>query len=869
MKVVRKYRLYLLAAGLLMTAVSTIVAPMIPMSADVTEFLPADEPAVHEWLELTNRFGALDLLMVGLEEPGEPLSNDSLQRIARITGKLSEHKADGVLFARSVTNLDTIRQDETGLINADLLVNKMPDTVEEHEAMMQRVLADTQARGSFVSHDLRAYMLLIRTNPDKDSRRVAEIVRSVVEEERGDMPAIYFGAPFIEGMITSQVYSTVPLIAGLFVVLLLIPILLMVRRLVAPLLVITTAGVALVWWLGLLQLLSIDLTATASGAALVLLALGAVLYARRAEQWLNRAPQGSIPPATPGFGYARLLVLALGGAAAYSTLMFWPVPFLAHFGQVMAVGLVAVALCGVLLFLPLLSYLRPHPTPGAGPPTHRIKPAIAVATAVLVLAGGVFAATKGRFLLNPREIFSADDEVGQAMSFFDRHFGGAEVMQIRVRGDFRNPGNCARLMRLTDLLEGSPLFGDVRSHSQVLAMLNGQFGGAYRIPPDPEALNNLWFFLEGNEDIRTLVTDNRAEAMIAVRIKPDSGIAQERWSSIAAQAIQQSAQVNPALTLERLLALRDRYGLDLDRKTLAALVDELALSASAQAQRKALLETLEKLRQAMQSDESPFEPTGEEWAAMEKLLQTVPGSQKSLATAIAGMDGFKDMEYPPEVAAEVASMLFEQRRAMLVNDRADTLMLKLKASLGSGPSARAYAKRARGILIELLDPATPDTDDLQIAVSGFPAVIPAVEQQVLEMVWWSALILWGVLLLVVLLLTRCPRTVLRGALEAATAMVLTFALGWMTRVNLDSASAVIYLLSPVAAWYCSPGLHSGGNHAAGLPGNRLAPAICLALAAASLSLMVSGVMPVFRLGAVLTLGLTCTAAIAVLARRVR
>ena len=375
--------------------------------------------------------------------------------------------------------------------------------------------------------------------------------------------------------------------------------------------------------------------------------------------------------------------------------------------------------------------------------------------------------------------------------------------------------------------------------------------------------------MEGNEDIRTLVTDARDNAMIAARIKPDNGIAPERWGEIAMEAVEQSAKVTPKLTLERLLALRDRYGLDIEHGTLAGLVDELALSTTAEAKHKALTETLEKLRISMLSDESPFEPTAAEWATMANLLQAVPGSKPALAAAITGMKGYKEMEYPPEVAAEVASMLFDQRQSLLVNNRAESLMTRLQASLGSGPSAMAYAKRARGIFIELIDPATPTEDDLQIAVSGFSAIVPAVEKQVLGMVWWSALILWGILLLVILLLTRSPGTVLRGSLEAATAVVLTFALGWMTRINLDSASAVIYLLPPVAAWYCSPGLHTGANPAAGLPGNRLAPTICLALAAASLSLLVSGVMPVFRLGAVLTIGLSLTAAIAVLARRVK
>ena len=82
MTFVNSYRVHLLVVALLLTGGAAAIAPMLPMTADVTEFVPSDEPAVTEWVDLTKRFGALDILMVGLEEPGEGVA----KRRARTDG---------------------------------------------------------------------------------------------------------------------------------------------------------------------------------------------------------------------------------------------------------------------------------------------------------------------------------------------------------------------------------------------------------------------------------------------------------------------------------------------------------------------------------------------------------------------------------------------------------------------------------------------------------------------------------------------------------------------------------------------------------------------------------------------------------------
>lgn len=861
MNTVKKFRIALLVAAFVLTAAAGAIAPMLPMGADVTEFLPTDLPDGSFWLEMSERFGALDVLMVGLEEPGEPFHPDSLARLDRITRTLSERKAEGILLARTATNLESIRQGEDGEVESDLLIPALPQNEDERAALMERVRSDTQAIGSFVSRDLRAYVIIITLSPDKDAVELAAMVRSVVEAEKGDMGAVYFGAPFIENMMTSQVHRQVPQVFLLFVVFLLLPILLMMRRLIPAFLAIAGAGIALVWWLGLMKITGVTMTATTSGAALVLLALGSLLNARITQLWL-------VGPGRPleGRPVLRVLGVAVAGAVGMATLMVFPVPFLSRFGLAMALGLLAMVLAAPLLLLPVLTFLKQLPPPAAGPTHQAIRPVTAAVVGLVLLCGSLYSASQARFFMNPRDLFSSEDEVGKAISFFDRNLGGNDLLQIQVKGNFRDPADLSRLLRLSDLLEGEPLFSDVRSVAQIVAMLAGQFGGVHRIPMSADALANLWFFLEGNPDIAPLVSDDRDEAMIAARINADSRDQNpQRWVAAAQEAVDASKGRDPESARARLAALAYRYRLAVRDSTLTEVTTKAGRQQLNPEDQK---EVMQRVWRFLESDESPFTPTPEEWERLKSMLSG--GSpQAALSTTIRDMDGYKEMEYPPEVADLLATTLESHIQTTGQELRCDKLMEPLIREVGNEDDVQPFLTRARGILIDLLDPDVQGEDHLEVQVSGFPAVVANTSDRVLHCVWLAALLLWAVGLLGLGLVTQRGWVTLRAGLESLLATALVFGTGYWLRVGIDSASAVIYLLVPLAALLVSPELTSRASEPEPLPGNRVAPTIAIALAAASLSLMITGILPVHRISAVMSLGLTLVAATAMISRRVR
>ncbi|MBI5549048.1 MAG: MMPL family transporter, partial [Deltaproteobacteria bacterium] len=284
---VMRLRWLALALSLGLTAAAVTLAPGIPFTSGVTEYLPDNAPEVGSWLELSKRFDAFNALMVGLEETKAPLTAEGLAALKRVTQLLGEQKSAGILGARSLTNIETAREGEDGSLVNELLVAEIPQEKAGLEALSKKIAADLQVSGAMISRDQWGYAVLVRADPRKDSAEIARVVESIVEKEKGPLKAYYFGAPFFTLQVTKKVYTQLKWIFPAFVLLLLGVLAVGVRRPAVIALILLSAGTSLVWWLGLVRLLGLGLSQTSLNAALPLLVLAAVAFARGIEARLT------------------------------------------------------------------------------------------------------------------------------------------------------------------------------------------------------------------------------------------------------------------------------------------------------------------------------------------------------------------------------------------------------------------------------------------------------------------------------------------------------------------------------------------------------------------------------------------------------
>lgn len=752
---------------------SGFLARGVSVSSDVTSHFPA---SAAPWVELSKRFDAFNTLMVGLEEPAAPLLG--LAQVKRLTERLTALKANGVLSVASVTNVESIHEGEDGSLETELLVARLPDDKAALDALAARISDDAQVSGSLISRDQLGYLVILRADPRRDAGELARAIRAVVEEEKGSLRATYFGAPFFQAYVFRALPVWLgPLALGLFFAVLAF----FVRDLRVIFSTLLLSGVAMVVWLALVRVAGLALI---QPMALVVFVLACLSFSRdrRPSLLLAAMAVGSLIAGQPILALAAVAIAAVGGLS--SSLQSAPEKW-------------------------NLRDVRPR---------HFFLSRNAQAS--LLLAAGVVAlglvAKNVRFHATPQTIFSPTDDVGTALSFFDRHLGGSDVIQISFRGDLRDPAIAGRLLRLTDLLEGPDAFNDVRAVAPVLGFLSHGFGGVHRIPASRESLNNLWFFLEGRPDVRNLVSEARDEAMVVLRVPSTLPRPIATLTPLIDAAITGSLKQGRASTKLRFTALAQTYALPTTR------LDE-ALDAPLPDVRPAVNAALKKW---LTSGDSPFQPTEDQWAQLEPVLD----DPAKLATVATRLDA--------ENAAALVSSLTAHLHDLRLNLQAMALVDRVW-DRATPPAARM---RAQGIFADGLDPHTADGSTAIITVSGLPIVAAQISHDLLAALWRTL----AILLVAGGAITRSPRALLEAAL--ATAATLAFSLG------VDPSSLPIFLLPPLAAF-----LVSGGQ--------RIPAAFCLAFGAAAAALLLSGVLPISRIGAALAVGLVAVALMQVVSWR--
>ncbi len=830
-----------LALALVATVAATVGAKGIPFASGVAEYLPGNVPEVRSWLEFSKRFDAFNALIVGLEEPEQPLTREGLEALKRVTTKLSEMKAAGVLMARSITNVDSIREGEDGALNNELLIPEVPRDAAGLAALAARIQGDPLVSGALISRDQMAYAVMVRADGRKDSADITRVIEEVVERERGPLRAHYFGAPFFSAAITKKIYAQLWWLAPLFGLLLLGVALVGVRRPAVVALVLFGAGLSLVWWLGLVRLFGIGLSQTSANAALVLLVLAAVAYARGVEARVaGRADDGNpFPfPVLAGLVAIGLACLALTKAT---------VPYLAVFGATMAVGVLAIVLFGVLVFAPLACFL-PVRSPAAEVPRRHFRTVVGLGVGLLLLAPLGLLGSGTKFLITPQTMFAEKDEIGESLAYFDRRFGGTDVIQLDFRGSLRDPSTAARLMRLTDLLEGSGGFGDVRSVTQVLGFLSRNFGGMSRVPTDSDSLNNLWFFLEGSPDVKNLVSDARDEAMVVLRIPARPGRPMAEILAVAQRAIEDSKKLGPEGARVRLAAQ-----LAAAKVAVApAALDEVVAAAAAplgEADQAAVDERVAtRLKAFLASADSPYQPTEEEWQAMAAALAGGPeGRRERVVAAVSKIEPL----VTGGMVEDFAGTLLSREKDLRLGARCHVLAQKL---FGRQAVSEPLQARVQGTLADLLDPHANAAAEVPVAVSGMPAVASTIEGELWDGLWKAIAVLLALGAALSWAFQSGHRKVVRALLEGALATALALTVARLSGLQVDAGSATLYLMPPMLAF-----LTSGWVGSAGQFSRRVPAALLLGLAVGGLTLLFTGVLPIMRVGTAMAVGLCAVA----------
>jgi uncharacterized protein len=497
-------------------------------------FLPTTDPDVQLFKDVSRTFGSLRVALVGVEAPaGQDLfTRDTIRRITAASAQL--HNVSGVDDVVSLTRMQDIVASPSG---ADWrsLVEAVPNGPDEERALRERVMSRDLVVGSLVSKDGRAALIMVFLADGARDRAVTDAIREVAERELRPLGVYYGGAPFASIDIYQEAQNDVWRLSPLAMGVLLLVIVLSFRDPVGVLLTVLSVAISTLWVLGGMGWIGDKFTVATSTLPVILFASGSSYAVHVLGRYYLLQKE---KPAKEAISEALVIVgPPLAIAAATTSVGFFAfvvtdVTPMRNFGIACGAG---VVLCWVtsLTLVPAVVALWPrHAAPHAKLARigdwlvdlwHWSRRYRAGVIGACILAAAICAGpmTRVEVRMEPRAFFRPGSEPWKADRFLNEHFGGNTFVLIAAHGDLDDPWTMREIERLSDYARSLPGVSQVLSVMDYLKLANWGMGSGRRLPTSQVQAGNLYVFLQNETAIKALLSQDRRNALIEVRVRGD------------------------------------------------------------------------------------------------------------------------------------------------------------------------------------------------------------------------------------------------------------------------------------------------------------------------------------------------------------
>jgi len=521
---------------------------------DVLAFLPPDHPDVVAFNDVADRFGMLEVGLVGLRHGGDDLLVPETTEQVRALG-VSVSELPGVRLVLSYPDLPDPKVEGETLVVEPLV----PKGTADADDIRTRVLGNQNAVGNLVSKDGAAAVLLVyllRTDDPTERAENLQGIRDLVEE-RWAGEAHFGGGPFAESTAALSSRADIERLSPAVIGVLVVASALLLGSLsgAALNLVVTALGVGLV--VGAHGRFDEPLTIVSSTTPVMMVALGGAFgmhiiagYQRQSGTPLQRASDTVRELLVP------VVLSGITTATAFFALLVMPQVPMQRFGVVAGFGVLLLLLLALLVLPALLSLLPAGALPTKTESRGRL-PFVPPVWA-LALAGVLGAGLTATLAPDPdtRNVFDDDSEPARADAFLADNFGGSQFVQIAIEGDLQQPAVLRTIRALTEPLAHMDGVAEVRSLLEPVGMLTEGFGGRDGVPSTPGRARRVVSNLADQAPMAQLMTPDQKGAIVHIKLSPASSEAMQATTAeirrvvdeVRGRLVEGAVRVAPAST---------------------------------------------------------------------------------------------------------------------------------------------------------------------------------------------------------------------------------------------------------------------------------------------------------------------------------
>lgn len=536
-----RWRGWIIAATLLLTALLGWQALRVTLNGDFSTYLNAEDPLVQQYNRVGEVFGGNETGVVLVTAP-DVFTADNLNLVDRLTD--TYRGVEGVSDVISVTNVVDFRKTGWGLDVRTLVDGQaVPEDADSLAALRHYVLGEARYRGTLVSEDGTATAILVRfaggSDPSINQFNTAQRVKAATEtavpsDQRPEGTGVYFGGlPFLVFNMTLLITENLQYLVPLMLLILVGVLLLGFRHwagVVFPLLVV---GVSTIWVVGLMGFLGLEFDLLTGIMPVVLLALGSADAIHLLKRYFERRQSGDEAPVAARWTFKEMGtpigLTTITTMVGFGSLFISDFSVIRQFGLLTALG-VLIALVVSLTLLPALLSYGVRVRPAATTSSSRLGLLDGLSTWVyhhktVVLGGGALVALFAVVAL-PLIVKDVDwsrclakgSNPHHAEMLLREKFGGSLPVQIRVQGDLKDPAVLSMMRRIERKLGATPDVSEPQSMARLLAEMNEVLNGRLAVPETRQGVGNLWLLVEGEEVVDQMVAHENRDGLIQARL---------------------------------------------------------------------------------------------------------------------------------------------------------------------------------------------------------------------------------------------------------------------------------------------------------------------------------------------------------------
>lgn len=447
----------ILLSALVVTAILIGGALQVTITTDIKAFFPQDDERVIIYNRIDEEFGGAETIMLAVEAD-HIFKPSTLERLDDLTQKLEA--TPGIGSVMSLTNASEMRLTDFGLETVPLM-DGVPQTDAAAEAFGKKVLADDFYRGTVISDDATAALMVMQLDYDATRSEVVQAVQEVVDAfATGEEGLFLTGTPVLNEVLVTAMQSDLMRLIPLVLLILAVVLFAYFRSLRGVLLPFLTVGLSLIWTLGLMGYMGKNLSPLSAVMPVILISLGngyaIYVITRHHEESRSQAAKEA---AQRTLGILGIAVLMAGTTtvAGFLSNVGSSLTLMREFGLFTAFGVLSALVISLTVVPAILAILpRSKADRQDGKPKKiRFSPVngllkglsrLSIERSRLVLGGTVVLVVLSIVgmtrLTSDSNFFNFFDPSSTARTAYElvkEKFGGSESVEIAVTGDLKDP----------------------------------------------------------------------------------------------------------------------------------------------------------------------------------------------------------------------------------------------------------------------------------------------------------------------------------------------------------------------------------------------------------------------------------------------